>query len=145
MTQISLKVPGSISLDMTIKPASDRLATASLTLGILGWVFYLLQWCFDLTLGLVLAAVTGGSSAICGSVLDVLPFLLWLAGIMAGHASLTRIRHTGASGRGRTIGGLVLNYLGIFFTLLFIIFIIILIVSGIHAGWLDRLLPFVHK
>jgi hypothetical protein len=127
------------------KPVSDRLATTSLVLGILGWVLYLLQWCFDLTLGLVLVAATGGGSAICSSALDVLPFLLWLAGIISGHASFSRRKDTVASSKARAIWGLVLSYLGIFFTLLLVILIIILVVSGIHAGWLDKIFPFLHK
>ncbi len=49
-----------ISNRMDSRPVSNKLATNSLTLGILGWIFYLLQWCFDLTIGLFLAAVSAG-------------------------------------------------------------------------------------
>jgi hypothetical protein len=124
---------------------SNRLATTSLILGIAGWSVYLLQWCFDLTLGLVLAAATLGSSAVCGTVLDALPFLLWLGGVVSGHAALRRIRQTGERGRGRAVWGLALNYAGLVVTILFIILIIVLIVSGVQAGWLEKLLPVFHR
>ncbi|HTX90599.1 MAG TPA: DUF4190 domain-containing protein [Anaerolineales bacterium] len=110
-------------------------------LGLVGWAFYLLQWCFDLTIGLLVAAVTAGAGAVCTSVLDVLPFLLWLVGIVTGHVALSQIRHTGASGRGRAVWGLILNYSGLLFIVLFIILIAILISAGIGVGVLDKLLP----
>jgi hypothetical protein len=129
---------------MDAQPAPNKLATTSLTLGILGWFFYLLQWCFDLTLGLLLVTVTGGSSAICATVLDVLPFGLWLTGIVLGHMALGQIKHTSAKGRGRAIWGLILNYCGLFFILILIAAILFLIVSGVGAGWLYKLLPQIH-
>ncbi len=130
---------------MSLDQSSNRLATTSLTLGIVGWVIYSLQWCFDFSVGLVLAVATGGSSAVCGTVLDVLPFLLWILGIICGHVSLARIKHAGGPGRGQTYWGLFLNYLGLFFTILLVVFIVILIITGAHAGWLTRVLPFIHK
>jgi hypothetical protein len=130
---------------MNFQPASNKLATTSLTLGIFGWAIYLLQWCFDLTLGLVLATVTGGSSAVCATVLDVLPFALWLTGIVIGHVALGQIKHTSVKDRRRAIWGLLLNYSGLFFTLIFIIAILVLIVTGMGMGWLDKVLPQIHK
>ena len=64
-----------------------KLASTSLALGILGWALYLLNWCLDLTLGVVLASATGGVSAICGTALDILPFLVWVLGIVSGHGA----------------------------------------------------------
>ena len=126
---------------MDSRPAADHLATTSLTLGILGWVLYLLQWCFDLTIGLILAAITAGSSAICATVLDFLPFVLWLVGIATGHAALAQIKHTGTPGRRRAIWGLVFSYFGILLTILLIVILIILIAAGIRVGVLDKILP----
>jgi hypothetical protein len=123
------------------RPAPNKLAKTSLILGILGWLFYLLQWCFDLTIGLLLAAVTAGSSAICSSVLDFLPFAFWLVGIVAGHVALGQIRHTSALGRSRALWGLALGYVGMAFTLLFFVIIIILIGTGIGAGLLFKINP----
>jgi len=130
---------------MNLQLTSNKFAATSLTLGILGWAFYLLQWCFDLTIGLALAVVTGGSSAACASVLDVLPFVLWLTGIVTGHVALSQIKHTSAHGRGRAIWGLLLNYSGLFFTLIFIVVILVLIATGVGVGWLDKVLPQFHK
>lgn len=124
-----------------LQAAPNRLAKTSLTLGILGWIFYLLQWCFDLTIGLVLAAVTAGSSAVCATVLDVLPFIFWLTGIVTGHVALGQNKHQGSQGRKQAIWGLLLNYSGLFFTLILILVILVLIAAGVGAGWLDKVLP----
>jgi hypothetical protein len=126
-------------------PAPNKLARTSLILGILGWFFYLLQWCFDLTIGLFLAAVTGGTSAICSSVLDILPFVLWLVGIVSGHVALGQIRQTGAPGRTGAIWGLIIGYVGLAFTFLFIVMIILLVAAGIGAGFLYKFIPSLPK
>ena len=94
---------------MVSRPVVNKLAMASLTLGILAWILYLLQWCFDLTIGLLLAAVSAGLSTTCATALDVLPFVLWLAGILAGHVALGQIKHTGTPGRSRAFWGVVLD------------------------------------
>ena len=126
-------------------PASVRLATTSLTLGILGWILYLLQWCLDLTIGLLLAAFTAGTSAVCSTVLDILPFIVWLVGIVSGHVALGQIRQSGAPGRTRAVWGLVLGYSGMFFTVLFIVLIVVLAAAGVSLGVFDRLLPALHR
>ena len=126
-------------------PVPNKLARTSLILGLFGWLFYLLQWCFDLTFGLLLAAFTAGSSAICSSVLDFLPFALWLVGIVSGHVALGQIRQTGAPGRAGAVWGLVLGYVGLAFTVLFIVIIIILVVTGVGAGLLYKINPSLPK
>ena len=123
----------------------NKLATASLTLGLLGWAIYLLQWCFELTLGLLLAAFTGGTSAVCSAILDVLPFALWLAGIVTGHTALGQIKRSGAPGRGRAVWGLALNYFGLFFIVIFTVIVVILIATGVGVGLLDKVLPLFHR
>jgi hypothetical protein len=126
---------------MDSRPVSNKLATNSLTLGILGWIIYLIQWCFDLTIGLLLAVVSAGMSTICATALDLLPFVLWLIGILSGHAALAQIKRTGSPGRGRAVWGLALGYLGMFFTILLIVVIVSLIASGIGVGVLDKIIP----
>ena len=126
---------------MDSQPADNKLAKTSLTLGIIGWVFYLLQWCFDLTIGLLLAAITAGSSAICASILDFLPFVVWLAGIVTGHVALGQKSHLPASGRRQAVLGLVLSYTGMFFSILLIVIIIALISAGIGVSLLDKIIP----
>ena len=125
--------------------ATNKLSQTSLILGLLGWFFYLLQWCFDLTLGLLLVAVTGGAGAICSSVLDFLPFAIWLVGIVAGHVALAQIRQTGAPGCSRAVWGLMLGYVGMAFTILLIVIIIILVATGISAGVLNKFIPSLPK
>ena len=126
---------------MESSSVTSKLARTSLTLGILGWILYILQWCFDLTLGLILAAVTAGSSAICATVLDFLPFVLWLIGILTGYVALGQIKQTGLTGRRQATWGLVLSYTGMFFTILLIATIVALITMGVGVGVLDKLLP----
>ena len=123
----------------------NKLAAASLTLGLVGWIFYLLQWCFDLTIGLLLAAFTAGSSAACATILDVLPFVLWLIGIVTGHTALSQIKREGGSGRSLAVWGLVLNYFGIFFIVIITVVVVILIASGVSLGILGKVLPSLHK
>ncbi len=141
MPAAELHDPGAVES----KSGPNRLASTSLTLGILGWIFYLLQWCFDFTLGLILALASGGASAVCASILDFLPFVLWLIGIVSGHAALAQIKRTKAAGRGRAVWGLVLSYVGLFFTLLLIVVIVILIASGVGAGVFEKLIPALPK
>jgi hypothetical protein len=126
---------------MDSRPGTNKLAATSLTLGILGWIFYLLQWCFDLTIGLFLAAVTGGSSAICGTILDFLPIALWLVGILTGHAALGKLKRGIAPARRKAVWGLVLGYTGMIFTILIIVIIVSLIAAGIGVGVLDKIIP----
>jgi hypothetical protein len=126
---------------METRPVTNKLAIASLGLSVLGWSFYILQWCFDLTIGLLLAVFTAGSSAVCATVLDFLPLIFWVAGILIGHMAIRQTRHTGAPGRGRAVWGLVLGYLGIFFSIIFIALIILLVASGIGGGLLEKVLP----
>ena len=125
--------------------SNNKLATTSLTLALVGWVFYILQWCFDLTIGLLLAAVTAGTSAICSTIFDFLPFVLWLVGIVTGHVALGQIKRGVGPGRSRAISGLVLNYFGLFSTIIFSVGIFLLIGAGIGGGVLDKALPFLHK
>ena len=126
---------------MELSPVTSKLARTSLTLGILGWILYFLQWCFDLTLGLLLAFATGGSSAVCSMVLDFLPFVLWLIGILTGHVALGQIKQTGITGRRQAVWGLALGYSGMLFTILLIAMVVALVTMGVGVGVLDKVLP----
>jgi hypothetical protein len=109
------------------------------------WAIYLLQWCFDLTLGIMLAAFTAGTSAVCSVILDVVPFILWLVGIVTGHTAISQIKHNEGVGRNRAVWGLILNYFGLFFVVIVIIIAIILIAAGLNVGILDKIIPSLHK
>jgi hypothetical protein len=123
----------------------NKSAIASLTLGLLGWALYIFQWCFDLTLGIFLAAMTVGVSALVSSFLDLIPFVLWLAGIITGHLAIKQIKREGGPGRNQAIWGLVLNYLGFLFSTIFLIVIAILIFAGFGVGLFNNIIPYFHK
>jgi hypothetical protein len=125
--------------------SKNKSAVASLILGLLGWTFYLVQWCFDLTLGIFLAAMTGGMNAIISTVFDFLPFVLWVAGLVTGHLALKQSKREGRPGRNMAVWGLVVNYLGLFFSLIFLILIVNLIFAGIGVGLFKNIIPFIHK
>lgn len=126
---------------MDPEPVTPKLANASLTLALLGWGIYLGQWCFDLTLGLLLTALTAGASAVCSTVLDFLPFVLWIIGAVTGHMALRQAKSNGAPGRGRAVWGLILNYSGTTFVVLLTVLVIILLTLGIGSGALYNLIP----
>jgi hypothetical protein len=123
----------------------NKLAVASLTLGLVGWALYILQWCFDLSVGILLAAFTAGISALFSTALDLIPFVLWFAGIVVGHLALRQIKSSGVPGRSQAVWGLLLNYIGLFFSTILIVIIITLIVAGVGVGVLDRLIPLIQK
>jgi hypothetical protein len=123
----------------------SKLATTSLTLGLVGWAIYLLQWCFDLSLGMLLAAITAGTSTVCSTILDVVQFVFWLTGIVTGHTALNHIKRSGGSGRSQAVWGLVLNYFGLFLIGIFIIVVVTLIATGFGVGILGKVLPLSHR
>jgi len=127
---------------MILQP-KNKLATTSLILGLAGWGLYILQWCFDLSIGLLLSAVTAGASAVCSTVLDIIPFLLWLVGITFGHVALGQINQNKGVGLSRAIWGLVLSYSGLLFTLILFVGILLLIGTGIGVGVLNKVYPFI--
>ncbi|MGB8215628.1 MAG: DUF4190 domain-containing protein [Anaerolineales bacterium] len=126
---------------MEVRPAPNQLARTSLTLGILGWILYAIQFCFDLTVGLLLTVLTGGAGAVCSTVLDFLVFAVWLGAIVSGHVALGQARRTGAPGRAQAVWGLVLGYTGLAFSIFGLVIIIILVAAGIGVGVLGKFLP----
>jgi mannose/fructose/N-acetylgalactosamine-specific phosphotransferase system component IID len=89
---------------MVLQP-KDKLVNTSLTFGLAGWVLYILQGRFDFTIGLLLDAVTAGISAACSTVLDILPFVLWLVGIVTGHVALSKLKYSAGVDRSQAIWG----------------------------------------
>jgi threonine/homoserine efflux transporter RhtA len=89
--------------------------------------------------------MTAGTSAIISIVLDLLPFVLWLAGIVTGHRALKQTKREGGQGRNQAVWGLVLNYLGLIFSSVILIVIAILIFAGIGVGLFYKIIPFIHK
>jgi hypothetical protein len=149
-------VAGVIGLSLLLRPLRDRLntmsesrknklAVTSLVLGLVGWSIYILQWCFDLTVGIFLAAFTAGVSAVFSTILDLIPFVLWMAGIVTGHAALTQMKRSGVTGKSQAIWGLLLSYLGLFFSIIIGVILIMLIFAGVGVGLFDKIIPFFQK
>lgn len=82
-----------------VKPKSNGLAVASLVLGILTVTFGM--WCLWF--------------------FPVLPILA----VVFGHISLSQLRRQGGTGRGMAIAGLVMGYIGLAATIVWLIFVII--------------------
>jgi len=123
----------------------NKLAVTSLVLGLVGWSIYILQWCFDLTIGIFLAAFTAGVSAVFSTILDLIPFVLWMAGIVTGHAALSQMKNSGVTRKNQAIWGLLLSYLGLFFSIIFVVILILLIFAGVGVGLFDKIIPFFQK
>ena len=123
----------------------NKLAVSSLVLGLVGWSIYILQWCFDLTVGIFLAAFTVGVSAVFSTILDLIPFVLWMAGIVTGHAALSQMKRSGVTEKNQAIWGLLLSYLGLFFSIIFVVILIVLIFAGVGVGLFDKIIPFFQK
>jgi hypothetical protein len=130
---------------MEEKPFINRLATISLSMGIVGWFIYILQWCLDLTLGILMAVASAGSSAICSSILDFLPLGFWLTGVVTGHMALGQTRQAGTNGRKRAVLGLVLCYSGMVFTILLLGLFVALLSRFIGRDDLGMILPLFSK
>jgi hypothetical protein len=107
---------------------------------------YILQWCFNLTISLFLAAATAGISADCSTVLDILTFVLRLVGIVTGHVALSRFKNSaGVIDRSRAIGGLMLGYFGSSFGIIAGVGNLLLVAAGIGRGLLYKAFPFINK
>jgi hypothetical protein len=123
----------------------NKLAVSSLVLGLVGWSIYILQWCFDLTIGIFLAAFTAGVSAVYSTILDLIPFVLWMAGIVTGHAALSQMKRSGVTEKNQAIWGLLLSYLGLFFSIIFVVILILLLFASVGVGLFDKIIPFFQK
>ncbi|MGZ6346886.1 MAG: DUF4190 domain-containing protein, partial [Anaerolineales bacterium] len=90
-------------------------------------------------------AFTAGISAVFSTVLDLIPLVLWLAGIVTGHTAISQIKSKGETGTSQAIGGLFLSYLGLFISIIFIAILIILIFAGVGVGLLYKIIPNFNK
>jgi hypothetical protein len=57
-----------------------------------------------------------------------------IAAVIMGHIARRQIRQTGEAGDGMAVAGLVLGWIGIALTLLFVFIIIVAVAAGTHAG-----------
>jgi len=61
-------------------------------------------------------------------------FFVSLAAVICGHIALSQIKKTGEKGRGLAIAGLVLGYLGLIGTIIFVVVVILVTIAGINDG-----------
>lgn len=80
------------------------------------------------TNGLAIAAL------VCGVAQVFLWFLAAIPAVVLGHMARKQIRQTGEQGDGMALAGLILGYIGLALTVLFVILIVIIAVSAAHSG-----------
>ena len=61
-------------------------------------------------------------------------FFVSLAAVICGHIALSQIKKTGEKGRGLAIAGLVLGYLGLIGTIIYVVVVILVTIAGINDG-----------
>ena len=64
-----------------------------------------------------------------------------IAAVIMGHAARRQIRQNGESGDGMAVAGLVLGWIGIALTLLFVFIIVVAVAAGTHAGTTIKVNP----
>lgn len=80
------------------------------------------------TNGMAIAAL------VCGVAQVFLWFLAAIPAIVLGHMARKQIRQTGEQGDGMALAGMILGYIGLALTVLFVIIIVILGVAAAHSG-----------
>lgn len=80
------------------------------------------------TNGLAIAAL------ICGVCQVFFWFLAGVPAIVLGHMARKQIRQTGEQGDGMALAGMILGYIGMALTVLFVIIIVIIAIAAAHSG-----------
>lgn len=105
-------------------------ALVSMISGILGWVFFLVTLCFNLTIGALLTMVTLGIGALCFMPLGFIPIIAWVIAVTTGHIAKREIQRSNDTGRGMATAGMVMGYAGLVISLIAIITIITIVLIG---------------
>ena len=109
-------------------------AIASLVLGILSWLLFLMTVCLNWVILPVITVATLGAGFIfylCTGALACVSPIGWLIGFVLGHKAKKQILQTGESGAGMATTGYILNLIGLILTLITLCGVIaILAVSG---------------
>jgi cytosine/uracil/thiamine/allantoin permease len=106
----------------------NKKALTSMITGIIGWVLDLLVITFSI--GALIKFETYGAGLLCLIPLACTPIILWIVAIITGHMGLSEINRSNEGGRGMSIAGLVMGYLGVGLTLLGVLSTIPIIVGG---------------
>lgn len=80
------------------------------------------------TNGLAIAAL------VCGVCQVFLWFLAAIPAVVLGHMARKQIRQTGEQGDGMALAGMILGYIGVALTVLFVIIVVIIGVAAAHSG-----------
>ncbi len=83
------------------------------------------------TNGMAIAAL------ICGVCQIFFWFLTGIPAIVLGHMARRQIRQTGEAGDGMALAGMILGYIGLVLTVLFGIFIAVVVLTAVHANNLN--------
>lgn len=113
-----------------ISSINNTKAMISMISGIAGWVLYLVVFCFNATIGLLITLATLGVGLICLQALLCIPPIGWIIAIIIGHLGLSEIKTSGEGGRGMAIAGLVMGYSGFGFIFLSVIVGAVIILLG---------------
>jgi hypothetical protein len=109
-------------------------AIASLVLGILSWLLFLMTICLNWVILPVITIATLGVGFIfylCTGALACISPIGWLIGFVLGHKAKKQILQTGEGGTGMATTGYILNLIGLILTLITLCGVIaILAVSG---------------
>jgi hypothetical protein len=96
-------------------------ATASLVLGIVSWVLFLVTVCLNWVIVPLFALATMGVGLIvyfCTLGMACLSPILWLIGAILGNTAKNQIRRTGEGGAGAANAGFIMNLIGLILTAL---------------------------
>lgn len=112
----------------------NSLATTSLVMGILGWVFALIGLCINFLIVPAATALTAGVGAflyVCTCLPVALPPIFWIVGAITGHVGKNRIQESGEAGLGMAKAGLIMSYIGLGLGILSVCVIAILYFAGV--------------
>lgn len=121
-------------------PASSRTngnAIASLVIGIISWLIFLITLCLNWVIIPMFALVTLGAGLvfyICTFTLACVSPLGWLIGTVLGNTAKGQIRRSGEGGAGMANAGFIMNLIGLILTGLFLCGIIAYIALAGTAG-----------
>ena len=107
-------------------PASSKNngnATASLVIGIISWLIFLVTLCLNWVIVPLFAVATMGVGLvvyICTIGLACISPIGWLIGTVLGNTAKSQIRQTGEGGAGMANAGFIMNLIGLILTGLFL-------------------------
>ena len=112
-------------------------AIASLVIGIISWLIFLITVCLNWVIVPMFALATMGVGLvfyICTIALACLSPIGWLVGAVLGNTGKKQIRQTGEGGAGMANAGFIMNLIGLILTVLSICGIIAYIAFAGTAG-----------